>query len=306
MESSFTARFDDGKYFLSVNYDNGEAMESGSDSLDSYTLNKMAVARKSNSQVSEYGYVTETAFPTKNLLGTQIIWIGLGAFRNPDAELTMTWPLEVFEQYSDKSISMVLRRSKEFPEVPNQVKWLAPSFIMSGENQLSVEQYTNGWLGAEFEANGWTNFNGMRLPLEFTLKTYRPKLPATFTESQLRRTQQDVELVTTTSVLVTNLSPLIGEPSFLPALSAHVSVRDWRFKDKLKGESISYSIGDSRWPSRGNHLLLDLVNTHRAIDSKASETRPRLIRVALLFVVLALPILLIFNWVIKFKSQKKT
>jgi hypothetical protein len=302
--SSFSARFDGARSFVSVHYENGEVIDSGTDGVDSYTVNRMAVARKRDPQTPEFGYVSEATFPARSLLAAQVIWIGLGAFRTPNGVEPTLWPLEVFEKFPDGAVAMSLKRIEESPELPYHVRWFGPSYIMSGKSRMPVEQYTNGWLGAELAVKAWTNFNGMRLPVRFELQTYRPKLPGTFEEFQLRRPPEDVELVAATSVLVTNLSMVPLGPEFLPALGPRVNVRDWRFKDKLGGEAVSYNVGDARWPGRKNQMLRNLADMRETTSLKPDPATPGLIRVVLLVSAIAVPLALILWRLASARSMK--
>jgi hypothetical protein len=293
VDSDFSARFVGKRGFISVSYANGEVIESGTDGADSYTLNQMAVARKADPKAWEFGYVTSGTFPEKNLLAAQLVYIGLGSYANSQTE-SVSWPLEVFRKFPAQAISAEVKRAGTSPKLPEKIRWFAPDFIMYETNQLKLQEYTNGWLGAEFSAKSWTNYRSLTLPTALELRTYRPKRGLALPKPDQSRAREDVELVTTTTATITSFSVPEEGLGGLPALSQHVTVQDWRFKDQIGPDPLPYAITNARWPTVANLSLKELVAQRKGTAPRLAP--PNKLVVVIIMTLCSSPLLLILWW----------
>jgi hypothetical protein len=267
MDSQFWGIFSTNKSLISISYSNGEVIESGCDGTDSYTLNKMAVLRRTDPQQWEFGYITKGPFPQKNLTAAQLVWIGLGSSHYLDAS-TNAPNLEVLNKFPRNLISVDVNRFGDRPFLPENIKWFVPPFYMYGTNRIPLEEYEDGWLGAEFVALSTTNSNGFRLPTSFELRSYRPK------KREGPKSREDVQLVSLTRCTVTSIQPLGGEIEFLPALSSRVSIQDWRFQDAIvSGSAINYCVSNKFWPKADNPSLKSIVGMYKVPEPIAPLAR---------------------------------
>lgn len=168
---------------------------------------------------------------------------------------------------------------------PNADSWYKE---WKGQLQDRLSRWEQGLLAGRFEAESFTNVNGLATPQSFTLKVFRPKSRS---EDNVRR------FYSAAATAVASLDP--REPFLPPILGKKLWVDDSRFAysdKKRKVDEIYYSLApNASWKSRDDPELQARFASARysarsVLRSRNHDRNVRLIAVAALFLFSAAPL----------------
>src|SRR5664279_2781296 len=235
---------------ISNQYFNAELLENGCDGTNSFFINKMAVAKQSDSNYCEWASVSAGRFPIKDATAGQVCWL---AFVGNDAFLTniRTLPLEGFLQNGDFLHYEATPLSGP-PHLPRLVKWYGSNtwyaYSPRTDKTMSVRlPYTNGFLAGEYVVSSTTNFGPFELPTSFDLSFFMPF----FQREALTKDQPEVEQVTLVEVLrgrVSSVTPLEEVADLRPALGPRAQIEHFKIPSSTNG-TLRITRRNGKWPS---------------------------------------------------------
>lgn len=226
----FSMLHDGHNYLITLHYDNGEVIETGTDGEAAFTVNRMTSAFvNSTNRVYHVAEITPSTFPANGMLPAQLLWL----LTRPDVARAAQVPGFEFSRQFTNNISVeVARDSIDI----NNVKWYGPNYNrIRGDN--IVLPYTNGWLVASLQISKRTNLNNLTFPLDFEYTSHRPS----YQRGVNPKSRDEVNLVTRQSYSVTNIHAIVAE-RFLPLISWTTIAHDHRHTGFGFTNSVSYKI----------------------------------------------------------------
>ena len=240
-----------GKQFrISNQYFNGELLENGCDGTNSFFVNKMAVAKRSDSNYWEWASVSAGRFPGKDLTAGQVCWLAFVAYHSVLTNIHAI-PLEGFVQ-NGESVHYEATPSSAIPQLPRLVKWYGSNswyaYSPVANQMMRVRlPYRNGFLAGEYVVTSTTNFESFQLPMSFDLSFFIPF----FQQGALAKGQPEAEQVTLVEVLrgrVSSVEPLGDVTDLRPELGPRVQIDHFKIPSSTNG-SLRITRRNGKWPS---------------------------------------------------------
>lgn len=293
---NFEGTFQGSNSLITIHFPETNIIESGTDGLDSYTVNRLTMVPATDTNTSHFGYVTEGPFPEKNFTPAQIVWLAFGSSHYISGG-GKSFPMDVFRDNA-RAVSATVETLNEVSNLPKNIVWYGPNFFLSEGKSLTISNtYPEGYLAARFNVLSATNWQSLLLPTQFEFLSYTVK-SVTSTISG----RDDVRLVQTLRATVTNLtSTSIESNAWLPRILRTTTIKDWRFKDQTAGSPVSYDVKEGYWPKRNNRGLLAHVPSYVPIQ----QPNVRWSYVGALMLALSAPLAIIAWQNLKNKHNKK-
>ncbi len=246
------------------------------------------------------GYVTTGSKPRfdENL---QLLWFALLSGRylqeHGVSDILPFWRLAEMNYYR-----VHLERCLEPPALPAIVNFVCPEYWYDNNHSPRAfsAPYQNGFIAGDYRVNGWTNFAGLRIPIDFEFRHIVTPKAVSQGGTNSEVTLQCRGRVTGISVLVTNAT--------LPDPPANLTVTDYRFREEaFHIDSMHYKLPKDGWQRASSKML----SKRFAADLSKLPVRghtprvPRVVIVSIMLVITTVPIVwLILGQITKSKTNK--